>query len=135
MLRSLLAPEIPISTSLADIEIKLRDHFDSKPSIIAERFKFHKRNQNASESVATYIAELLRLTVRCSFPRDYLEDTLRDRFVCGLRSEAIQKQLIVEKNLTMARAFEKAQTFRRAYTTTLLHATTLLRAHDLPVQI
>ena len=102
MLRSLLAPDSPMSTSLADIEIKLRDHFDPKPSIIAERFKFHKRNQNASESVATYIAELRRLAVRCNFPRDYLEDTLRDRFVCGLRSEAIQKQLLVEKDLTMA---------------------------------
>ena len=114
VLCSLLAPDSPMSTSLADIEIKLRDHFDPKPSSIAERFKFHKQNQNASESIATYIAELRRFTARCSFPCDYLEDTLTDRFLCGLQSEAIQKQLLAEKDLTMASAFEKAQTLETA---------------------
>ena len=109
MLRSLLAPDSPMSKSLKDIVSTLRDHFEPKPSIIAERFKFHKRNQNPGESIATYIAELRRLAARCSFPREYLDDTLRDRFVCGLRSESIQKQLLSEKNLTMASALEKVQ--------------------------
>lgn len=90
-------------------------HFELKPSIIAERFQFHKRTQNAGESIASYIAELRRLAARCSFPREYLDDTLRDRFVCGLRSENIQKQLLAEKYLTMTGALEKAQNLETAH--------------------
>ena len=33
-----------MSKSYAEITEKLRDHFEPKPVIIAERFKFHKRN-------------------------------------------------------------------------------------------
>ena len=82
--------------------------------IITERFKFHRRSQNAAKSIAWYIAELRRLAARCNFPRDYLDETLRDRFVCGLRSESIQKQLLAEKELTMTKVLEKAQNLETA---------------------
>ena len=39
----------------------------------------------------------------------YLEDVLWDRFVCGLRSEEIQKCLLLETDLTLPRATELAQ--------------------------
>ncbi|ETW98371.1 MAG: hypothetical protein ETSY2_42925 [Candidatus Entotheonella gemina] len=115
ILRSLLAPDTPISKPLHVLVDKLRDHFEPKPSIIAERFKFHRRNQTSGESIAAYIAELRRLSVRCGFPRDYLDDTLRDRFVCGLRSESIQRQLLAEKDLTMTSALEKALNLEAAH--------------------
>ena len=114
VLRSLLAPDSPMSRSMAEIVAKLREHFEPAPSVIAERFKFHKRNQAAGESIATYIAELRRLAARCSFPRDYLDETLRDRFVCGLNSESFQKRLLAEKDLTMQTALEKAQNLETA---------------------
>ena len=114
VLRSLLAPDNPMSKSMAEITARLREHYEPKPSLIAERCQFHKRNQNSGESIATYITELRRLAARCNFPRDYLEDTLRDRFVSGLRSEAIQKLLLTEKELTLQIALEKSQSLEAA---------------------
>ena len=45
---------------------------------------------------------------------DFLEESLRDRFVCGLRSESIRKRLFQEKTLTFAKAMELAQSYEAA---------------------
>ena len=54
------------------------------------------------------MAELRKLATHCEVA-GYLEETLRDRFVCGIRSEGIQRSLLTEKNLTLTRAIELAQ--------------------------
>ena len=76
VLRSLLSPDNPMSKSFTDIVAILQNHFEPKPSIIGKRYHFHKRNQDAEESIAEYVAELRRLAAKCSFPRDYLDETL-----------------------------------------------------------
>ena len=80
---------------------------DPKPIIIAERFQFHQRNQCQGKSVAQYIAELRKLTTHCEF-REYLDQTIRNRLVSGLNSEAIQKRLLSKRNMTLAAAQEIA---------------------------
>ncbi|XP_061892213.1 uncharacterized protein LOC133642088 [Entelurus aequoreus] len=65
-----------------------------------KRFRFHKRNQEEGESVSQFIAVLKRLSEHCEFGLS-LNDTIRDRLVCGLRSEAIQKRLLTEADLTL----------------------------------
>ena len=52
LLRSLLAPDKPGSKPYADLMKILNGHFSPRPIIIAERFHFHKRNQEEGESVA-----------------------------------------------------------------------------------
>ena len=44
----------------------------------------------------------------CEFEA-YLEEALWDRFVCGLRNEAIQRRLLSEPKFTLAKAMELAQ--------------------------
>ena len=44
----------------------------------------------------------------------FLDSALRDKFVCGLRSEHIQKGLLTEVDLTMTRAVEIAQAKKTA---------------------
>ena len=107
-LRNLLAPANPKDKSFADIVAALKGHFEPKPLIIAERFHFHRRNQGSGESIATYVAELRRLASKCEF-KAYLEEALRDRLVCGLLSETIQRALLAEADLTLQRAIEVAQ--------------------------
>ena len=51
LLRSLLAPESPMCKSYDELVTKLREHFELKTVIIAERFQFHKRNQCAMDQV------------------------------------------------------------------------------------
>ena len=108
LLRDLLAPEKPQDKSLPVLFQKLKEHYEPKPLVIAERFYFHRRDQGTNESIAEYIAELRRLATNCEFG-EYLNDALRDRLVCGLRNTGIQKRLLSEANLTLAKAGEIAQ--------------------------
>ena len=67
--------------------------------------------QAVGESIADYVAELRRLTTHCKFEDtiDYLEESLCDRFVFGLRTESTRKRLLTEKNLTFTKALEIAK--------------------------
>jgi hypothetical protein len=47
-----------------------------------------------------YIAEMQNLAIRCNFG-DNLGDTLRNRFVCCLRHENIQENLLSKDDLTL----------------------------------
>lgn len=107
LLRSLIAPEKPGEMDYDNIVGALQAHFAPKPLVIAERFRFHKRNQGEGETVAQYVAVLKGLSEHCEFGA-YLEDALRDRFVCGLKSETVQKRLLTEKDLTFQKAVDYA---------------------------
>ena len=100
-----LAPDKPSSKTFTGA---LQKHFEPKPVIIAERFQFHRRNQAANESVAEYEAELRRLATHCAFG-NYLGEAIRDRIVCGLCSESIQKRLLAETELTLSKTLEIAK--------------------------
>ena len=102
-----MAPTKPKEKSFDELVEALSGHFEPKPIIIAERYHFHKRNQAAGESVAQFIAELRRLARHCEF-KTFLEEALRDRFVCGLHSKAIQNRLLTVKDLTLSTALETA---------------------------
>lgn len=107
LLRSLIAPDKPGEKSFTEITDVLKKHLNPKPLLIAERFRFHKRNQLQSESITEYIAELRKLTEHCEFGAG-LSDALRDQLVCGMHNEGIQKRLLTEDKLTLARALEIA---------------------------
>ena len=104
LLRSLTALDLPHDKAYTLLSTLLKSHSEPKPLVIAERFQ---RNQHADESIAVFVAELRRLSAYCEFGD--LDDALRDRLVCGLRNESIQKRLLSEANLTYQRAMELAQ--------------------------
>ena len=66
-LRSLLAPKLPRDESFEDLMGLLVRHFDPKPLVIAERFRFYRRAQKNDESVADFVADLRRLSIKCEF--------------------------------------------------------------------
>ena len=107
LLRSLVTPESPKDKTLEQLVEVLTKHFEPKPLVIAERFNFHRRSQRTGESAKNFAAELRRLTIHCEFG-DHLNEALRDRFVCGLNNETIQKRLLTEKELTFVGAIEIA---------------------------
>lgn len=106
--RSLVAPDKPRTKTYKQLEEVLRSHFEPKPLVIAERSKFYRRTQNATETVLEYAAELRRLAITCDFGT-FLDTALRDKFVFGLRSEPMRKSLLTEDGITMAKAVELAQ--------------------------
>jgi hypothetical protein len=99
LLRDLFAPQKLQTQKLKDIYKELREHFGSKPVVIAEQFYFYQRSQEQTESVSEYVAELRRLATNCKFG-NFLNDALRDQFMCGLRNRATQKSLLSEKDLS-----------------------------------
>ena len=80
---------------------------------IAERFRFHKRHQLEGETVSAYLAELKTLSLHCEFGTN-LDDSLRDRLVCGLNNALIQKRLLSERDLTLAKATQIALSMEAA---------------------
>ncbi|XP_053372930.1 uncharacterized protein K02A2.6-like [Mercenaria mercenaria] len=105
VLKNLVAPALPKDKSYADLVKLLKNHYNPKPLTISERFKFNKRNQKEGETVSEYVVELKRLSTHCDFGT-FLNDALRDRFVCGLRSETIQKKLLAEEELSFDQAIK-----------------------------
>lgn len=85
----------------------LRSHLKPKPLTIAERFKFHKKTQREGEGVADYVVALKDLSTHCDFG-NFLNKALRDRLVCRLYKELIQKRLLTEAYLTFKKACEIA---------------------------
>ena len=116
LLRSLAAPKSPKEKTLDEITMLLKSHFEPTPSVIAERYRFHRRDQAAGETIADFVAELRKLTTHCKFEdtTDFLDESLRDGFVCGLRSESVRKHLFKEEKLTFAKAVDLAQTLETA---------------------
>ena len=91
----------------------LKQHYEPKCLVIARRFYFHRRDQDTNESIAEYVAELRKLAAPCEFG-DYLNEALRDRFVCGLRRESTQKRLLSEVDLSLSNAVSIAQSMEAA---------------------
>ena len=113
LLRNLLAPVSPKEKTFKELVDTLKSHYEPKPLTIAERFHFHRRAQRTYESVKEFAAELRRLSTHCEFGT-YLDEALRDRFVCGLGSETTQKRLLTESELTFAKAVEIAHSMEAA---------------------
>ncbi|CAB4010092.1 Retrovirus-related Pol poly from transposon [Paramuricea clavata] len=107
LLKDLLLPEKPADKNLDEIVSTLKKHLNPKPLEIAERFRFYKRNQQQGESILSYVAELKKLTTHCNFGSN-LEETLRDRLVCGLCNQRIQKRLFAESKLKFSKAVDIA---------------------------
>ena len=103
LLENLLTPDQPATKSYAELIAALKGHLSPKPLVIAERYRFHKRDQRSGETIAQYTAELRRLARYCEFGA-HLKDALRDRLVCGLLNPAICKKLLAEDSLTLDNA-------------------------------
>ena len=96
-LRSLVAPLKPKEKSADKILQTLTEHFDPKPSVIVQQFRFNSRSRQEGESVAKFTAELQRLSEHCEFGA-VLSDMLRDRLVIGIMNDRIQQRLLAEKS-------------------------------------
>ena len=105
VIRNLLAPDLPSTKSYDSIVEAASKHFNPKPSSIVQRFRFNSRIQKEGESVAEFVAQLRQLSEHCQFG-DTLNDMLRDRIVCGINDQRIQRRLLAESDLTLAKAME-----------------------------
>ena len=97
ILRNLIAPrKLSDHTYRENVEV-LAKHFKPTPSEIVEQFKFHSRFRKQGESVSTFVAVLHSLSEYCNFG-DTLEVMIRNRLVCGINDNGIQRRLLAEQD-------------------------------------
>ena len=107
LLREILQPKKPADTDIKVIVEELKKHYNPKPCETVEHFKFHSRMRKEGESVALFVAGLRNLSEHCNFGES-LEDMLRDRLVCGINNNQIQKRFLAETVLNFQKAVEFA---------------------------
>ena len=73
---------------------------------VAESYSFHRCFQEENETVSVYSARLRHLASTCNFG-EFLNRSLRDQFVCGIRNPATRKNLLSEDR-TFQQALEVA---------------------------
>ena len=66
---------------------------------------FNTRAQGATEGIDVYVTELRKLARNCEFGELH-DSIIRDRIVCGIRSNEVRKGLLKEKDLSLERAVE-----------------------------
>lgn len=113
LMRNLLSPAKSGEKTFAQLVTLLKNHFNPKPSEIVQRFKFDPRMRRPTESVAEYVAELRKLAQDCNYG-ETLPQMLRDRLVCGINDDRIQRRLLSEINLTFESALSLAQAMESA---------------------
>ncbi|XP_021370583.1 uncharacterized protein K02A2.6-like isoform X2 [Mizuhopecten yessoensis] len=91
----------------------VQGHYQPKPSEIVERYKFHNRFRSAGETVSDYVASLRHLAEHCNYG-ETLDNMLRDRIVCGINEDRIQRRLLSESELTFKKAFDIAYSMELA---------------------
>ena len=103
LIRNLLSPAQPNSKSYAELVQLVRDHYQPKPSPIIMRFRFNSCTREQGESMSAFVARLRQLTEHCDYGST-LEEMLRDKFVCGISDERLQRRLLAEPSLTFDKA-------------------------------
>ena len=81
--RNLAVLRVPKNWTYAQLKSLLEGLIKPTPLIIAERFKFYRRDQKPQDSVSDYVLTLKELAATCDFG-EFLEQALRDRLVCSL---------------------------------------------------
>lgn len=107
VLKDLLAPILPSTKTYDVLKEQLLKQYAPKRLIIAERYKFYSAIQESEEDVKTFAIKLKNLAKHCEF-NAFLNEALRDKFVCGLKSEVIKRKLLTEDGLTFERGFQIA---------------------------
>ena len=85
----------------------LLEHFKPTRLKIAGRYRFHSAVQQQRQSIADFVRELKKLAGTCELTNEQLNDNLRDRLICGLRSQHV-KQRLLSRNFTFQEAVNEA---------------------------
>ena len=95
-MKDICFPTAPTEKSYTALTNQLKKHLQSKCLAVVEHFCFNTAQQQPGQSISEFMAQLKKLAAHCEHTGDQLKESLRDRFICGLCSESIQKKLLLE---------------------------------------
>ena len=107
--------------SAEEINKILREHYDPKPIIVSERYKFWTTKQFIGESIIEFSLRIQKQNRSCEF-ETFEDQALRDVFLVGMTDmkQNIRPSLLIEKNLTFKQAVDKACQIEAASTESAL---------------
>lgn len=70
----------------------------TEPTEIVEQHNFYTRQQRQGENTSTFVSELGTIAISCNFGEMY-KKMLKDRLVCGVQDDRIERRLLVEIKL------------------------------------
>ena len=108
LFRTLCSPARPAMKSYDDLCAIMKGHCNPKPSVIFQRFTFHNRQRETSESMSDYVTALRRIAVDCEFGTE-LDDNLRDQLVCGVNNATVQQEMLEDDKLTLEKVIKIAR--------------------------
>jgi len=98
LIRSLVAPNKPTDKFYADLVKIIGLHFNPKPSVVVQRFKFNSQSKHPGEMVSAFVTELRRLSEHCEF-EDTLNAMLCDCLVYGISDVRMHRRMLTESDL------------------------------------
>ena len=107
LVRTLVAPDAVTDETFEEMCAEAQHHYHPKPSVIMRRFQFNTCVRHPGEKVTTFIARLRDLASHCDYGGATAE-LVRDRLVCGIRDDALQRSLLSIAKLTFDKACELA---------------------------
>lgn len=97
VIKNVCFPDGPDTKNFDELCELMKKQFSRVVSIFSERSKFYEAKQQSSETVVDWLARLKSLCLHCDF-QDYLENILRDKFVCGLAKGPVFEKVIELKH-------------------------------------
>jgi len=107
VLKDLAFPDAPNTKTFTQLATLLREHFKPVRLKITERYRFPFCCSATRAVHRRFLRELKKLAETCEFTNERLNDNLRDRFICGLRSQHV-KQKLLPRNFTFQEAVSEA---------------------------
>ena len=87
---------------------KFKVYCNPRKNFTYERHIFNTTNQQAGENIYAYVTALKNKASLCKFST--LKDSLiRDRIVCGIRSDEVRARLLRHPDLTLVKALDACQ--------------------------
>ena len=108
LLKTLVSPDELTSKTFDELVKLVQDHHHPQPSVIMRRFRFNTCVRQQGETVAAFVTRLRDLASHCEYG-DSAKELIRDRLVCGIRNDHMQRGLLEVATLTFEKAFEMAQ--------------------------
>lgn len=104
----LCAPDKPLDKPFNDLKKIIKEHLSPKKNEKMERYMFAEAKQKATETIHEFVARLKDLSLHCNFSN--LNESLCDKFVCGVSDHDTRVALFSETDLTLDKAIKIATT-------------------------
>ena len=107
LIKSLGDPSKFPTMTFVELCTLVKEYYEPLPSPIVQRYKFNTRNRAPGETVAGYVAAFREIAEYCNYGIS-MSEMLRNRLVCGINHDGIQKKLLAEKELDFDKAYSVA---------------------------